>query len=241
MSDGAAGRDHLAPRKMLHVVRSELRPGSFPLLLGTTVVLYVLKALAIQSETGELLGRLVYAAVVVASLYFLSLRRMTLLVGALAITVTAVLQLVPVLSDPRSEDLLQDGVTAGFHAWVLIVVLRETFAAGTSARDAVIGALGGFVLLILSFARIHGLVDVWEPGAYSFSGGAPDAASNAQMIAAFQYFSTVTTTTVGYGDIVPVSRVARLVTGLQAIMGQLYVAVVVAALVGRATTRGQRS
>ena len=57
------------------------------------------------------------------------------------------------------------------------------------------------------------------------------------LIAVFQYFSTITLTTVGYGDIVPVTSAARLVTGLEAIVGQLYLAVVIATLVGRASAR----
>jgi len=57
------------------------------------------------------------------------------------------------------------------------------------------------------------------------------------LIAVFQYFSTITLTTVGYGDIVPVTPAARLVTGLEAIVGQLYLAVVIAILVGRVSAR----
>ena len=50
-------------------------------------------------------------------------------------------------------------------------------------------------------------------------------------------FSTVTLTTVGFGDIVPVTPAARLVTGLEAMVGQLYLAVVIATLVGRVAAR----
>jgi voltage-gated potassium channel Kch len=57
------------------------------------------------------------------------------------------------------------------------------------------------------------------------------------VIAAFQYFSTVTLTTVGFGDIVPVSPDARLAWGLEAMVGQVLVAVVVATLVGRVAAR----
>jgi hypothetical protein len=57
------------------------------------------------------------------------------------------------------------------------------------------------------------------------------------LLAVFQYFSTITVTTVGFGDIVPVTPAARLATGLEAIMGQLYLAVVIAILVGRVGSR----
>jgi voltage-gated potassium channel Kch len=47
----------------------------------------------------------------------------------------------------------------------------------------------------------------------------------------------VTLTTVGFGDIVPIMPAARLATGLEAIVGQLYLAVVIATLVGRVAAR----
>jgi len=53
----------------------------------------------------------------------------------------------------------------------------------------------------------------------------------------FQYFSTITVATVGFGDIVPVTPAARLTTGLEAIVGQFYLAVVIATLVGRIAAR----
>ena len=46
------------------------------------------------------------------------------------------------------------------------------------------------------------------------------------------YFSFVTLTTLGYGDITPVSRVAQMLTGVEAMMGQLFVAILIARLVG---------
>ena len=61
--------------------------------------------------------------------------------------------------------------------------------------------------------------------------------SDAMVLAAFQYFSTITLTTVGFGDIVAVTPAARLVTGLEAMVGLLYLAVVIATLVGRVAAR----
>lgn len=226
-----------APGEVLHAVRSHLRPGSFPLLLATAVVLYALNGLAIESPAGEVLAKLGYAAVVCAGAYFLSVSRLTLAVGLVAISLTATLYAGLWPLAPGERGLLLDSVSAGFLAWVFVYVLREVFVHTNSERDAIIGALGGFLLLIFAFMRVHSLIEAWSPGSYGFQGGPPNTRSTAAAVAAFQYFSTVTTTTVGFGDIVPVSPVARLLTGLQAIMGQLYLAVVVAVLVGRAAAR----
>ena len=52
-----------------------------------------------------------------------------------------------------------------------------------------------------------------------------------------QYFSFVTMTTLGYGDVVPVSEIARALAAAEAVIGQIYLAVLVAALVGTYVAR----
>ena len=154
--------------------------------------------------------------------------------GALDAFFPAVLALDGDLNRAR---VLQDSMTTGFLLWVLVVVLREVFRAATTERDAVLGALCGFVLILMVFMRLHGLLEALTPGAYQANGPPLSACSDMMLVAIFQYFSTVTLTTVGFGDIVPVTPAARLATGLEAIVGQLYLAVVIATLVGRVAAR----
>jgi voltage-gated potassium channel Kch len=60
---------------------------------------------------------------------------------------------------------------------------------------------------------VHGLIEALHPDSYRTDGLALSARSDAMVLATFQYFSTITLTTVGFGDIVPVTPAARLVTG----------------------------
>jgi voltage-gated potassium channel Kch len=139
--------------------------------------------------------------------------------------------------DPQVRRVLEDSITVGFLLWVLVVVLRAVFRSTTKERDAVVGALCGFVLILEIFLRLHGLLEALWPGSYHTDGQPFSERSDMMLIAVFQYFSTVTLTTVGFGDIVPVTPPARLATGLEAIVGQLYLAVVIATLVGRVAAR----
>jgi len=224
-------------RRALRAVRSHVQPGSFPLLLFAGVLLYVLNGLAIDSLAGTILVQVVRIGVMCASIYVLSAYRLTLwlgtLVAGLAITLEARLWAL----DPQVSRVLQDSMTTSFLLWVLVVVLREVFRATTTERDAVLGALCGFVLILMVFMRLHGLLQALNPGAYQANGPPLSACSDVMLVAVFQYFSTVTLTTVGFGDIVPVTPAARLTTGLEAIVGQLYLAVVIATLVGRVAAR----
>jgi voltage-gated potassium channel Kch len=221
----------------MEAVRSHVQPGSFLLLLVATLLLYVLNGLAVDSMAGAILVQVGRAGVICASIYVLSANRVTVWLGVLVagLFITLEARLWPL--DPQVRRVLQDSITMGFVLWVLVVVLREVFRPTTTERDAVIGALCGFVLVLMVFMRLHGLLEALSPGSYHTDGPPLSERSDVTLIAVFQYFSTVTVTTVGFGDIVPVTPAARLATGLEAIVGQLYLAVVIATLVGRVAAR----
>ena len=214
----------------LQALRSHVQPGSFPLLLVAALLLYVLNGLAVELPGGALLGRV---AVACAILYVLSASRTTLWLGGLNVALVITLETRLWTLDPQVSLVLRDATTTGLLLWVLVVVLREVFRPGTREADAVVGALCGFVLILMVFIRVHGLIEALHPDSYRTDGPPFSERSDAMLAANFQYFSTITLTTVGFGDIVPITPAARLATGLEAIVGQLYLAVVIATLVGR--------
>lgn len=224
-------------QRALEAVRSHVQPGSFPLLLVASLLLYVLNGLAVDSTAGAILVQVGRTGVICASIYVLSANRLTLWLGVLVVGLFITLQAPLWALDPQVRRVLEDSITMGFLLWVLVVVLREVFRSTTTERDAVTGALCGFVLILMVFMRLHGLLEALCPGSYHADGPPLSERSDVMLTAIFQYFSTVTVTTVGFGDIVPVRSAARLATGLEAIVGQLYLAVVIATLVGRVAAR----
>jgi hypothetical protein len=218
----------------LQAMRSRVQPGSFPLLLVALLLLYVLNGVAVDLPANGIVGRV---AVACAGLYVLSTSRITLWLGVLVVALWITLEAHVWPLDPRVGRVLQDTIATGFLLWVLVVVLSEVFRPRTSEVDAVVGALCGFLIILMSFMRVHGLIEALRPDSYRMDGQPFFARSDAMVLASFQYFSTITLTTVGFGDIVPVTPAARLVTGLEAMLGQLYLAVVIATLVGRVAAR----
>jgi hypothetical protein len=194
----------------------------------------VLNGVAVDLPAHAIVGRV---AVACAGLYVLSASRTTLWLGVLVVALWLTFEARLWTLDPRLRRVLQDTMTTGFLLWVLVVVLREVFRPRTSEVDAVVGALCGFLLILMVFVNVHGLIEALRPESYRTAGLPYSERSDAMLLATFQYFSTTTLTTVGFGDIVPVTPVARLVTGLEAMVGQLYLAVVIATLVGRVAAR----
>lgn len=224
-------------RRAFRAVRSHVQPGSFPLLLLATLLVYVLNGLAVDSLADRILVMAAEAGVLCAGLYVLSANRVTLWLGLLVLALQITFRARLWGFDLSLNRLLQDATVIAFLLWVLVVVLREVFRSGTSELNAVIGALCGFLLILMIFMRLHALLDVLDPASYQANGPRLSALSDVTRVAFFQYFSTITLTTVGFGDIVPVTPAARLATGLEAIVGQLYLAVVIATLVGRVAAR----
>jgi hypothetical protein len=103
-----------------------------------------------------------------------------------------------------------------------------------------------YLLTGICFAMIHMMIALSDPEAYrnnvsptnATTGNAtPNQITNSPMSWAtryplFVYFSFCTFSTVGYGDILPISRLARSVSCLEATIGQLYIAILIARLVG---------
>src|SRR5262249_29816414 len=156
-------RDPRRSHRTFQAVRSHVRPGSFPLLLVTSLLLYLLNGLAADLPAYATAGRL---AVACAGLYVLSASRTTLWLGVLVVALSLTLDARLWTLDQRVSRVLQDVTSTGFVLWVLVVVLREVFRPSTTEWHAVVGALCGFLLILAGFMRVHGLIEALFPGAY---------------------------------------------------------------------------
>jgi len=122
---------------------------------------------------------------------------------------------------------LVDETTLFSLAILCAVVGIKVFGNGTVTFDRILGAIALYILIGVVWAEAYQLVSIRVPGAYA--GIAHDGGPRDRSI--WVYFSFVTLTTVGYGDITPVAHAARSLTILEALIGQLYPAIVLARLV----------
>jgi hypothetical protein len=115
----------------------------------------------------------------------------------------------------------------------LIVGVR-VFAGGSVTADRIMGAVALYLLLGLGWAVAYELLSLHVANA--FTGGVTAGQGSDRWF----YFSFVTLTTVGYGDITPVARAAQSMATLEALVGQLYPAVILARLVSLQGATGNR-
>ncbi len=112
-----------------------------------------------------------------------------------------------------------------FFSICISIFLKKIFYADTVSLDSIRGGLSVYFLMGIFWAFVYQLVLLFDPGAISFVN--PDYTTGDVI-----YFSFTTLTTLGYGDNLPLSRYAQNLTILESTLGQLFLAVLVARLVG---------
>ena len=142
--------------------------------------------------------------------------------------VTSILTWLPLPFDVHGVEFVFFSVTlAGCIAGILRFVFRQKRV----TVDSIFGAVAAYLLIAAWFAVIHMLILHVDPKSFRLPDATPEAPGVVRSD--LLYFSLITLVTVGYGDIVPVSPFARMVSAFEGVVGQFFVAAVVAMLVAR--------
>jgi len=122
-----------------------------------------------------------------------------------------------------------------FVALVGFIAMRDVLYGGEVDQNRLMGAMCVYLLIGLAWAFAFTLLHIVSPT--SFEGiAAPTTEAHAKAIQ-FLYYSFVTLTTLGYGEITPASPVAQTLAYMEAVTGQFYLTILVAALVGMLLSR----
>ncbi len=120
----------------------------------------------------------------------------------------------------------------GMQLVLIYTLLRFIFTAHHVTRDVLVAGITVYLLLGTLFIPIYTQLEAVFPGSFAYN-TALGAVENASILwTRFLYFSYATLTTLGYGDITPVSLAAQALAVTEAIIGVLYIAILMARLVG---------
>jgi len=191
-----------------------------------------------DSNTNRIIFNLLFFAVVLSAMRSLSQSRWSqifaMTVGVIALSGSVMAEAQP--TPTRGLLLSVYGCYLVIFLSLLVALCKSVFHSGKIDTNRIIGAISIYFLLALIWALIYSLIEVWQPNSFSI----PNYVAlgiRQQMICDLIYFSNVTLTTLGYGDIVPISNLARTLANLEAMAGQLYVAIVIASMVGMQVTQ----
>ena len=184
---------------------------------------------------GTILTVLVAAIPAMAILALVDNRRV-LLVGALLGIPAIAAILVDDVGRPYADSGLGRVIPLAFYAYATGVMCFDVVARRKMMRDALLGAVSGYLMLGYTWGVAYMTLHSIDRESFFFTHGVAGPADASEKLF---YFSFVTLTTLGYGDIVPLTTKARSLAMLEALSGVLFLAVVVARLVGSSGRDGE--
>jgi Ion channel. len=181
-------------------------------------------------ESGELIVSVLFSLVLLAAVLAVANRRSTLLI-ALILAIPAVVGRWINLIHPNVLSAMIF-LVAGIALVIFVIMnlLRFVLGAPSVDEEVLCASISAYLMLGLTWTMAYWLVDQVDPTAFNIS----SPTGSKQTMGGFNafYFSFITLSTVGYGDITPVAKVARMLAAVEATTGLLYVAVLIGRLVG---------
>ena len=118
---------------------------------------------------------------------------------------------------------------------IIVVIFNDVLKRSEVDMDAVLGACCVYLLVGLAWESVYTLVEWQIPNSFALPSGTQASGVGLDLMsiqADLMYFSLITMTTIGYGDITPISPPARILSALQGVVAQLYIAIIIARMVG---------
>jgi hypothetical protein len=228
-------------------VTSQPRPGGFVsrhrfvLLFCALVAFYVLTPTVHQLRDGlhpvvpPLVEGLLFVTLLCGTAVSVSKGRAWTLFALLLALLFGALWLPGAIVVSGGVEIVRHLVLIAFLGYVICVVLRAIFDSREVTFNTVCASLCIYLLLGVVWALAYSVEDVLDPAGFTCTvdaGKHPGWLRLGRGETTVLYFSFATLTTLGYGDIVPTSPISRMLASTEAIAGQLYLAVLVARLVG---------
>lgn len=212
-------------------------PRNAALLVVLLLMIVVGPLLAI--EESWFIAELMFDAILLAGVYSVGPGRQRWPFLALTV-VTLAVRWGELLSGVRGLDVSALGITAVWIAYAVSIIIGHLFRRRDVTVDTILGAVVTYLLAAVAFNMVFQIIELGSPGSFS---GLPDGIpqDRAALSDAMMYFSLVCITTMGYGDVVPVSELARPLAVVEGVFGQLYLAVMIARLVGLHLATERRS
>jgi len=194
-----------------------------------SVVYYMLFALALFGVLGS----------VIKTVWTSRVPRNLSIICAAIVILSGFLAAIPGVLDDISIEITFICAMA-FAVFVLIAIFsisKSVFITDRVTTNRIVGSICLYLLIGMFFAFIYGALDLLHSDTFNISTSEANITDN---FGTYLYFSYTTLTTVGFGDITPVKPIARTIASMESIIGPVYLAIMVARLVGMHITQSMK-
>lgn len=186
-----------------------------------------------DSPLFNLVWRIGFSTVLIVAMYSVTGPRTFLLPAAILLVPTLVTTWLEHFGEQNELAFYVDNLTSiAFLSIIVAAVLRYILLAQRVTTNVIYASMCVYLMLGLIWAAIYANINQFYAPAFAASSGVELIGIGVhEVMGFFTYYSLVTLTTLGYGDIVPTHKVAQAWASVQAMVGQFYLAVVMARLV----------
>jgi hypothetical protein len=204
--------------------RAERASDAFGLVLALVLITYVLTSLLENRGWDAVVLTVATSATSVVALVSSHARIEAVRIALLLSAVTVVLAAVGAASDDHVWLELASLIQVSLLCVAMGAVLRRVVTAGEVGSRTILGALSVYAVLGILFTFLYGAIDRIQDGPF-FEGVADPQGAD------FIFFSYTTLTTTGYGNLVPGGQPGQLISGVEMMLGQIFLVTLVAGLV----------
>ena len=173
----------------------------------------------------DLLSTFIYTFILLSGLYAFSGEHKFFKISGTIFIITIALEWLQFFTEMHILDTIQPLTTSIVLVLLLIMTLRDVRMARVVDQNVIFGVVAGYILI----GFVGGLLALSIGRSYPDAFNLPGVINGQQAV----YFSFITMTTLGYGDITPAIQESRSLSILLSIVGPMYVAIIVALMVGK--------
>lgn len=199
----------------------------FTILLGLLLIYVVATPFFAQIINESFFLDIIFSAVMVSAILTLSREKKSRFVVILLVLPCIVLLWLHLPDSSAEIFLAGTALQAVFNFFMVFIIMWLVFQAPVITRDILSASIVAYLFVALFFAKSFLVLEILSPGSFSISS---DRIMTDPSV--MKYFSFVTLTTLGYGDVVPISDQAKTLAISEAFIGQIYLTVLIARLVG---------
>ncbi|MBW1779927.1 MAG: two pore domain potassium channel family protein [Deltaproteobacteria bacterium] len=199
----------------------------FRFLFVSILVVIVMNPIIESIAPLRILFSIFITAVIMSATYALSQKMRHLIIGSILAVPALGFLWASDYSD--STALFLESHIAGvlFFVFVVVHILIFIFGQERVSSDLIVGAAVAYLLMAVIWSYVYLIIETLQPGSFHI----PDGQSLGSRYV-FVYYSLVTISTLGYGDVTPLTSIAGSFSVLEAVIGQLYLVTMIAWLVG---------
>jgi len=182
-----------------------------------------------NSRTGAFLGGVASLLTLTGAIFAVRTKRWTLWV-ALALALATVAASAKAFLGGVRGDWIVEATFSAFYAFMAVAVFLEVITTSRVTSDTMYGAVCVYLLVGMAFGSLYDLIETLHPG--SFQINVDTAVPAVIRWRTLIFFSFMTLTTIGLGDVTPTTVQTQSLTAIEGVIGVLYLAVLIARIVG---------